>query len=362
MLQAREHMVGQKAVCPVCHAEQVIPAEDEGMVPTAQTADEPEPSSRSGWDEDDRPRRDDDHSRRNPFQRRSVSRPASGPPTSNKAIAALVLGIFSFVGMLFLGIPALIFGFLSMRDVSNSKGKLVGWGLGLAGVILGSIGTFLVTPCVGWGVVWPLAALIREDSSKNVAQNDLKQVGVAMHNYHSAYNRFPGAAIRGPNGQPLLSWRVALLPYLGENALYQQFHLDEPWDSPANRPLVMKMPKVYAHPLDQASNQAGMTHCQVCVGPGTVFENPQGHKLTDILDGTSNTALVLEATNAVIWTKPDDLNFNPNGALPWLGGQFSNGFHVLMCDGSVRFASNTTNALTLRCLIQRNDGMPVWLP
>ena len=146
---------------------------------------------------------------------------------------------------------------------------------------------------------------------------------------------------------------MTLLPNLGEDALFQQFRLDEPWDSAANLPLVQKMPKVYAHPRDRSANQAGKTHYQVCVGPGTVFESPEGHSMAEITDARFDTAMVLEASNAVTWTKPDDLPFDPNGPLPILGGQFPSGFYVLMCDSTVRFLGNTLDNQTRQFMIQR---------
>jgi len=370
MLQAKENMIGQMALCPVCNSEQVVPPEDQGLLQPALPAPEAEPTpARNRREEEDRPRRQhdptEDLTRRIRYnedreRRRKPSPPA--PPTSNKALYGLLLGIFSFLCLFLTGIPAMILGWMAMRDVNRSAGKLGGWGMGLSSLILGLVGTFLVSPCIGFGVIWPVWTFISEQTDKTTTNNDLKQIGQAMHGFHNANMHFPGAAIRGPDNKPLLSWRVDLLPYLGEKALHQQFRLNEPWDSDNNKPLIQKMPKIYAHPLDRASNQAGLTHYQVCVGKGTVFENPLGNRLTEITDGTSNTVMVLEARTPVIWTKPDDLAFDPNGPLPILGGQFKRGFQALMCDGSVRFLENSLDNQTRRLMIQRNDGMPIWLP
>ena len=103
----------------------------------------------------------------------------------------------------------------------------------------------------------------------------------------------------------------------------------------------------------------------VFVGPGTVFEPMNRGPLAnvripnDIPDGTSNTILAVEAGKPVIWTKPDDLPFDPQKALPPLGGLFPDGFHAALCDGSVRFIRRTVPASTLRLLIIRNDGNPI---
>ncbi len=154
-----------------------------------------------------------------------------------------------------------------------------------------------------------------------------------MHS-HMTQNQdsLPKDAIR-LRGKPLLSWRVALLPYLDQEALYKQFKLDEAWDSEHNKKLIEKMPRVFAMPGSAAA--PGHTHYRVFVGPGTVFEpREKGLRLIDFNDGASNTILVVEAADPVIWTKPDDLPVDSKKPLPKLG-VYTNATHVLMGDGSV---------------------------
>src|SRR5207249_2796575 len=79
---------------------------------------------------------------------------------------------------------------------------------------------------------------------RTVSQNNLKQIGLAMHNYHDTYRHFPPQALTDKNGKPLLSWRVAVLPFIEQDNLYRQFKLDEPWDSEHNRKLLERMPKL----------------------------------------------------------------------------------------------------------------------
>ena len=80
-----------------------------------------------------------------------------------------------------------------------------------------------------------------------------------MHNYDSTHGSLPPHAIYGKDGKPLLSWRVLILPYIEEQALYEQFHLDEPWDSPHNEPLLRQIPRCYRSPLDGGSAE-GLTN------------------------------------------------------------------------------------------------------
>jgi hypothetical protein len=200
----------------------------------------------------------------------------------------------------------------------------------------------------------------REAAARMQSQNNLKQMSLAMLNYHDAQNHFPAAAICDRNGKPLLSWRVALLPYLEQQPLYTQFKLDEPWDGPNNIKLLGQMPKVYNCP--SAQTPANETVYQVFVGNGAIFETTRGLRIPDITDGLSNTLLIVEANQSVPWTKPDDLPYNPNGPLPRLGGHSPNGFNAAAADGSTRFIPNNTPEQTLRSLITRNDGMAVPFP
>src|SRR5262249_57367140 len=150
-----------------------------------------------------------------------------------------------------------------------------------------------------------------------------------------------GAPLKGLTDKPLLSWRVAILPYIEQDALYKEFKLDEPWDSEHNKKLIAKMPAIYA-PVAKPGKE-GNTHLQMVIGPSAM--QPGGSLITSIPDGTSNTIAVVEAAEPVIWTKPDDVMF-PDKELPKdfrkkFGGQFANGFNVLLWDGSVRFLSNS---------------------
>jgi len=167
-----------------------------------------------------------------------------------------------------------------------------------------------------------------------------------------------GQAVGGKGSKALLSWRVALLPYLQENELYHQFKLDEPWDSPHNKALLKKMPKVFAPP-GVKTPEPYSTFYQVFVGPHAAFEKHRGLRIVDFLDGTSNTILIAEAGSAVPWTKPEDLHFAPDEPIPQLGGLFPGKFHVAMADGSALALSKHIDADTLSKAIMRDDGFPI---
>ncbi len=194
-----------------------------------------------------------------------------------------------------------------------------------------------------------------------------------MHNYADANGgRLPPAVVRDGDGRPLYSWRVLLLPYLEEQAVYKRFKLDEPWDSTDNLALLAETPRSYRAPTaaGEGPGSEGMTYYQVFVGPGTPFEDPYGPRLPHAFpDGTSNTLLVAEAGEPAPWTKPVDLVYDPHGPLPALGGVFRGegsrfnlfrrpprGTTVALADGSTRFLSPELTETTLRAAIVRNDG------
>src|SRR5262249_54136989 len=180
--------------------------------------------------------------------------------------------------------------------------------------------------------------------------NKLKQMMLAMHNYLDTTKEFPAAAITDTNGKPLLSWRVAILPYVEQEALYKQFKLDEPWDSENNKKLLAQMPKIYGE-------KGTKTHYRVFTGKGTVFEGTKGVRIADITDGTSNTAVIFEAPDTVEWTKPEEFEYDAKKPLPKLGGvPFEAGFQVAFADGSVRFMSNKVKEEIIRAVITRNGG------
>jgi Protein of unknown function (DUF1559) len=204
----------------------------------------------------------------------------------------------------------------------------------------------------------PAVQKVREAAARAQGQNNLKQLALAMHNHNSAYRgKLPAHAIYGKDGKPLLSWRVAILPFVGQDHLYRQFKLDEPWDGEHNKKLIPLMPKVYLAPDAPPVPEPGGTYYQIFVGGGAVWEsgpNPPGLPRT-FVDGTSNTIMIAEAGAPVIWTKPDDLAYDPAKPLPKLGNVWSRqGFLVALGDGSVRLIRPTVSEATLRAAITAN--------
>ena len=196
-----------------------------------------------------------------------------------------------------------------------------------------------------------------DSAKKDIETTWLRELAFAMHKYHDAYGHFPAAAVYDKDGKPLLSWRVLLLPYLDQKELYNQFHLDEPWDSDNNKKLLEKMPTVFSVINDEAQKKHE-TYFQAFVGKGSVFEGKTGLTMPKIAaaDGTSLTILFAEAKKPVPWTKPEDIVFDEGELVPKVGGLSKGGFMAAMCDGSVRFLPASIKEETLRALVTWNGG------
>ena len=202
----------------------------------------------------------------------------------------------------------------------------------------------------------PAVQKTRDAAGRVQSMNNLKQMSLATINMaDSNQGALPAAAIYFKEGEPLLSWRMAILPYIEQEDLYKQFHLDEPWDSQHNKKLLAKMPKLYMSPNGESGET--MTHYRVLHGPGAAFEGKEGVKYpASFTDGTSNTIQIVEAQDAVPWTKPDELPFDPKKDVPPLGIKGNTYFLVALADGSVRTIQKTMSTKTLKAAITRNGG------
>jgi hypothetical protein len=225
---------------------------------------------------------------------------------------------------------------------------------------------------VAVALILPAVQSARSAARRAASMNNLKQIGLALHNYHDVHGHFPAAYSTDDEGKPLLSWRVHVLPYLEQRELYDRFNLDEPWDSEHNRELIKQMPAAFRAPTSTA--EAGKTNYLGNFGEHAVFappaegergkELPEGIGMASIVDGTSNTILAVEANDerAAVWTKPADFTPGMRSPIEGLTGVRPGGFVVLMCDGSVRFISESVAHDTMRSLLTRDDGRAIRLP
>jgi RNA polymerase sigma factor (sigma-70 family) len=189
------------------------------------------------------------------------------------------------------------------------------------------------------------------------SKNNLTQIAIAMLNYNDANGHFP-ENITDKNGKPLLSWRVAIIPYFdGGQELYKQFKLDEPWDSAHNKKLLEAMPNVYWVGFEPRGETK--TYYQAFAGPGTVFDPGKKVRPEIITDGPANTLAVVEAGPPVEWTKPADIPYDPKNPLPKLDGPFSNALLAVTADGNPYAFPRNLDETNLRRMIEIADGRSV---
>ena len=202
-------------------------------------------------------------------------------------------------------------------------------------------------------VLSPALFASRSAALRAQSVNNMKLIGLAMHNYYNANDHLPPAVGFGPDGKTPHSWRVAILPHLERQELYNAYRFDEPWDSPSNRKVLEKMPDVYRVP-ESGGDPTHPSYFAV-TGPETIFADAKGTSVAQINDGTTNTILVVEAKRAIPWTKPEDIPLD-DAKPSRLGGYFPNTFNVGFGDGSVKGLKSSINEAVLRALFTRAGG------
>ena len=214
-----------------------------------------------------------------------------------------------------------------------------------------AIGTvvYLLLPTVDGGS--------RNPSRRMQCGNNLKQIGLALQNYHDTFNAFPPAYIADSTGKPMHSWRVLILPFMERKALYDKYRFGEPWDGPNNR-LLAKEISPYSYDCFRCPGETNKRNLEtsyvVVVGPGTVFPDDKNITMFQITDGTANTILAVEVHNSGIqWMEPRDLHVTqmaPSINSPSRQGLSSlhpekqpTGALAVFVDGHIQFLPNDTD-------------------
>ncbi len=326
-LQIDEKHAGKQVACPSCRAVSIAPAPPQSpeaitAVPDVlAVAPEDPPKKRRADDEDDRPRRrrdepedleddeDDDRPRRR--RRRRDEEPA--PRSTGKTV--LIVALCAFGGLMLCCFPV--------------------------------------------ALLLPAVQKVREAAARQQTMNNMKQIALAGHNFHDANRHLATPHAYSPTGQTVeLSWRVSLLPYEEQAAMYNLFDPNGPWNSPRNQPLSGTQILIYTDP-SHPPTAPGETFFQYFTGPNTIFPDNMRHTIMEITDGTSNTLLFAEAAAPVPWARPVDMVMNPGGPIPLPQGTFIGAF----ADGSTRaFDRRQVPDNTLRLLIDPRDGQVINLP
>lgn len=237
-----------------------------------------------------------------------------------------------------------------------------GGGAGVAVVIVAIVVLVGVCVCGGGALLLPALQSAREAARRAQSQNNLKQIGLAFHNYADTYREFPPAVVTDASGKPLYSGRVLLLPFLEQANIYDAWAKDQAWDSPQNMALSQMVIKTFQDPSRGERSVTGETDYLFITGTNTIFD-PAAKKMSfaDITDGTSNTMLAVEMKGSGInWAEPRDVDMSQPVPLP--PSNHPSGNVVLFADGAVRTISPAVSPQQVHAAATRNGGEPMSLP
>jgi len=205
------------------------------------------------------------------------------------------------------------------------------------------------------GMLLPAVQQVREAARRTSSMNNQRQLVLALLNYETTNGKFPPAYTVDAAGKPLLSWRVAILPFLDQQDLYDQFHHDEPWDSDHNIELLERMPDIFANP--SSPFRAGWTDYVAPMSGDSILAAGPGNKMATISDGTSNTILVMEVgtDQKVPWSSPQNLDIESLDSLDLDNGHPGTVI-VAMCDGSVRNVGKNVPVEEFIQACRKSDG------
>lgn len=308
-------------------------------------------------------------------------------PLTMEALLVRVPPIYVVSGQVLLSILGIILGIISFLGTRRHSENQTKPAIALSGIGLNLLATGVALPIVMFVLVFPRLFEIR---CLKLSMANMHTIAAALIKYHDEIGGYPPATVFNYEGEPLYSWRVLLLPFLGESKLYDQFHLDESWDSAHNKTLLAQMPKVYAAPHEAYSPANYTTYYQVFDGRDAVFfsgakpswfddsmnrARTPGFKVNTqrsgdsavysfgyrtriaaIGDGPANTILFVEANERVPWTQPQDLLYETNKTLPQLGGHYHGDFLVAMTNGAVHVVRNKTPETEIRAAITPCGG------
>lgn len=236
-------------------------------------------------------------------------------------------------------------------------------GGGIAVVIIAIAVVVLVCPGILIALLLPALQAARESARRMQSSNNLRQIGIAMHNYHDTYRSFPPAVVTDASGKPLYSGRVLLLPFMEQMPLYDAWDKNAAWDSPQNLSLSQTVISTFQDPSHPARSVEGQTDYLFVTGTNTMFDVPAGQQLdfSQITDGTSNTMMAIEVKNSGIsWAEPRDVDMSAPTPLP--PSSHPSGNVVLFADGAVHNIPSGTPPPQVRAMATRNGNEPVAIP
>ena len=202
----------------------------------------------------------------------------------------------------------------------------------------------------------------RGAARRTQCKNNLKHIGLALHNYHDTYHAFPPAFTVDENGKPLHSWRTLILPFVDQASLYNKIDLSKPWDDPANAEAFKTRISVYQCPSSPADVSPTHTTYMALVTTNSCFRPTEPRLMSEIPDDHGKTIMVIEVDTdqAVHWMSPMDANESlVLGIGPKTKHAHTGGMHALFVDGSVRFLGEGTSVADRLAMISIAGNEPV---
>lgn len=245
-------------------------------------------------------------------------------------------------------------------DLNQEDSNVIDAALANADTMSSGLSTSLAVPF--GGAQKPLLRIMNnlleaERKKRSAAAMNIREIGLAFHNFHLKHGYFPSESTKLPAAKHPVSWRIAILPFLEQQELFEQYNLDEPWDSENNKRLLNQVPAVFRHPAvpQQGTNASHV----VFVGETATGTAVDQVSLQGITDGTSRTILVAETATSIPWTKPEDVEFDLAKPLPPIGNLLGGGWHATLADGSVSFIPATTSVDVVKALLTRSGNEPM---
>jgi type II secretory pathway pseudopilin PulG len=223
---------------------------------------------------------------------------------------------------------------------------------------------------VALAVLVPMYRVARREMLQRQSQINLRQIAIALHNYHDVYGTFPPAYECDAAGTPVHSWRVLIAPFMEQLPLYQRYNFGEAWNGPNNSKLSTGTPIPFRSPFDTRS-RPGETSYVAIVGPGTMWPGQKSQNINGITDGTSNTIMVVELLNSGIhWMEPRDIaarDFvtawrDPKHKPPRMSDWETSYAFVVLADGHVIWLDREAAEEHLRALLSPAGGERILTP
>ncbi|WP_298866283.1 DUF1559 domain-containing protein [uncultured Gimesia sp.] len=206
-------------------------------------------------------------------------------------------------------------------------------------------------------LILPVVQQARETSGAPKSKNNMKQIGLALHNYHDKHSIFPPGAIETTDGRPYHSWQTSILPFVDQNSLYNQINFNKAWHDPANQMIFQQKIRVYLNPSIQETAPVNGYEISHYRGNELVLKKNNGFRIVDIKDSTPNTIMAMEiGENFKPWGDPTNITNPPNIIGSGKKTTYKGGYQVLMADGSVRFISEDVDRAVLKALSTPDGG------